>query len=568
MKKCNILKIGFFLLATGAMHADTLGVQARTEDVFQQTNNVLFSGDQGMYLWGRANYCINTAVPPNGQYHFEFVIMDPLGNQVYSKSSNRISVPSQPMFIELREYALPGSFFTQHGSYTLTVSFIEEYGATVMKTNQSYGFQIESGARITDPTSPAILLQPMDGSAVTNYPNFVWTVPQASAGRKYNIYISENPSPNEYVYVQSEGMVDQHWIYSGIKPLRPGVRYYWNIRVTDIQGTPLGLNNGFSPTYSFTVNDIGVSDTISLVYPVNKIADSMPKFRWTTVFPVNVPAEYTLALSERIADNVIWQYTNMSSQYQYQADAPALKRDVQYFWKITGKNGQTGESKLSDTVSFTYAPVVGDTNGVAPGQTSVKGFIINDRDIAVMGATVYLKQLDATGQPLQFSLTSGPNGAFEIPDLPGGKYQLYSEIQMTNGFNNYSANIQIMDGIQNNLRIVMKNNLGRRTFSVTDANGWPVANVQITLKNSSFTWKFQTDAQGQYTLDLEDGVYNFEVSFLPQFSRTYQNGVYFSGVGIQNIRLAPTKNGATRVNITESGTNMGLENLTIEGTRK
>ncbi|MFZ5629546.1 MAG: carboxypeptidase-like regulatory domain-containing protein [Spirochaetota bacterium] len=557
------------LFPVSSLLADTLELVARTENQYQQAENRLFSADQGMFLWGRANFCINEALPKNGLYYFRFEVTSPTGVQVFRKESERRPVPTNPMYIELREYVVPANFFTVHGQYTLTVSFVEEYGSSTLQVNQSYPFEVLSGSRLTDLTNAPMLLQPADGATVTNYPTFNWT--RVPNGSKYNIYISENPRPNEYIYAKQEGISNQEYYYNSPLPLRPGVRYYWNVRVTDNTGTPVGLNDGFSPTFSFTVNDIGVSETINPIYPRQKIEDAMPKFRWTTVFPMNVPAEYTLSLSERIAENTIWQYSSSRADYQYQAEAPILKKNVPYIWRVSGKNRLTGEVKLSEQVSFVYSPTIDPSDDrLNSDATSVRGFVVNDRDIAVMGATVYLKQLNAAPGTLahEVSLLSGSGGTFSVAEIPAGKYRLYTEIKMAERYNNYSAEIQILEGVQNNLRIVMKNNLGRRTFTVVDERGWPVANANVVLKNNAYTWKFKTDHKGEYTLDIEDGMYSYEVSLLPEYGRVYQNQVYLTGVGNQTVRIFKTKNGAARLKVTEAGTNMGIENMQIEGSKR
>jgi hypothetical protein len=585
MRKIILL---LFLLAASSLHAATLGILARTENKYQQVENHLFSGDDQINLWAQVNFCIDTNLPKEGYYHFSFEITDPNGVKVtFTRNgvkttridSQSVHVPSTPQYLELREAVPASQVYTVNGQYTLSVYFTEEYSTGPLSTNFSYPFRMDGGSNPTQQTAPPVLLQPADGSIVTSYPNFLWSTPMV--GNRYIIYMSDNPVPQETPNIWKQINITENFIiYSGTMALVPGRRYYWNIRVVDVNGNGLGTNLGLSQTFSFFVNNTGVSDKLELIFPRQQnIDNSMPKFRWTSVFPFDVPAEYKLTLStvdlydkdKKVVD--IWNFTGNTNSYQYQASAPPLQAGVTYFWKVEafdkrkGSNNTTPE-KVADT-QFVYVPEkTSSENPANASATSINGVVLNFRDIAVMGASYYFKH---TTDPLvTFTGLTGANGSFTIsptPEVPvkPGTYRLFVEKQMTTEYNNYDAEVLVVADQRNDLRIVMKNNTGLRTFLVVSDQGWPVPNAKIILRNTVYTWNLTTDDQGKASLYIEDGYVNYEVRLAPQYARVYKNNVYFKGVGTENVTLPRSQNGAARMKVIEGGTNMGMQEFQIEG---
>jgi len=561
----------FTLVAANGIFADTLGLDARTEDNLNAVQNVFYSADPGLFLYGRANFCINTNLPSFGTFRFKYVITDPDGNRVHDKESEPQPVPSVPQYLEMRDYVLPMAIFKRSGNYTLVVSFIEYYPSTntSLSVNRTYSFSIRSGSRPGVELTRTNLLQPLNNALnIGPNPFFLWT--PLRAGVKYNLYLSRYDDPESNILWKKEGLSETAFIYTGEYPLEINQRYYWMIKAVDNSGTPVGLYNGNSLIYSFTTGDIGETPTIQLLYPRNEeIGNSLPVFKWSSAFGKNSPVDYELMVAKDFPENLIWIANTKSVMYQYPAAAPALNKGDKYFWFVIGRDIKQNEAKKSQIANFRYEPVIQNVKVEwREDRTSVSGLVMNYRKIGLPDTAVYFKEIITPGAiPKEYTALTGEAGKFTLKErVKPGKYRIFAEKLMGDIYNTLDLEVEIQPDIDNSFVWLMKNNLGVLSLTIVDNNGMTVSDASITLRNAQYTWKQKSDGRGLATFYLADGKYTVEVTKSPGYSRYKNNNLAVSGAKEQQIILPKAISGAARIQLLEGGTNATLENIQVDGT--
>lgn len=586
MMKCkyivNVLVLMLIIFHPISASSDVLSILTRVENNIQQTESYLFSADPGAYLYTKVDFCINSELKePNasalapGKFYFKYEVFDPKGIIVYTYSTVKRDTPILPQVLEGRHYTSL-YFFTVTGEYKLVSYFIEEYPSInrVLSVNTSKTFTIRSGTRSNTIVSVPQLIKPMDKAVVSEYPHFMWTPGQA--GVFYNIYISESPDPEYDIYWKFEKLDDTQIIYPAYPALKPNIRYYWIVKMVDASGTPIGTNEGRSEIFSFSTTPIEEGGNIVLASPFDEeeIYNSIPTFKWTSSLSPNDDPEYEFLLAEGYRSNVVWTQSAGTVKSQYDLNAPPFKEDKVYYWWVIGKKKESKISYSSAASTFTYKRRVEkiDTFTDTAGKTLVAGIVMNHKRITLRDVTISFKKVSGsggtTGEVFEISATSGDNGKFNLEDVPEGKYKIYAEKRYGDFFNNYEGEVEILPGIKNDVKIIMSDLSGRLEFIIKSEDGSPIENASITLNNKKYTWSARTDAFGKFTFVVPNGVYNYEVTRLPGYSRYYENQITVDGETPKEITLKKTQSGAINFSVLEGGTKKGLAGYSFDGAKQ
>lgn len=611
------------------IYADTYDMKAGIEDSTQVPRNLFYRYDRGIHLYGRANYCLNTDHIPSetpGEYYFQYEVVDPNGIKVYSNTDGALPVtkpvPNSPQYIEERLYILPTMLIQQGrqfspGNFTLTVSFIEKYPSInkTLSISDTISFTLLDGYDPIGPRPDFMLQQPMDNSIVGPNPQFVWT--PANANAEYQVFVADSEDRNGNLEDLEGG---NHWVvtnaiwasqrtrdtnalYTGHieAPLQPGKSYYWLVAVVQESPYPGKTRNGHdihiplkkSYPFRFGTNEISDTDDIVLLSPVEgqAVQEAFPLFRWTSAFPPSANVEYEFTLIRALGDfkgAVLWSYSTNDVTYRYPTNAPLLQasgiseagveRKVTYTWWVIGKDLANPEAsfKKSQEVSFTYEPPVVEVETQLSG-TSLSGMVKNHRNILMPETLVYLKRNSSVGckkednneNLQQYSTETGSDGRFELLNIQCGTYMVYSEKLFGEFFNTFERSLEVTEGVQNELTIVMKNEVGKMYFKIIAEDGGAVIpGAIIKVKNDRFTLTGTTSATGEYTFQLPEGNYQYEIIKLPEYSPYSEQGVVVEADKFnKTISLKETTSGTARLGFRGSGTNMPLPNLKISGER-
>jgi uncharacterized repeat protein (TIGR01451 family) len=130
-------------------------------------------------------------------------------------------------------------------------------------------------------TNPPSIISPEDGSEITvKYPGFMWTPVSGVQGIQYKFRIVKVfGSQSLYEAIQSNDVLYSETtsrttiIYPPSAPeLVDGERYAWQVQSLDVNGIPVGLNNGLSEAAGFSFIGLSIFPAITVAQNLNYYA--------------------------------------------------------------------------------------------------------------------------------------------------------------------------------------------------------------------------------------------------------------------------------------------------------
>lgn len=403
-------------IVVSSVNADTTEYQTKVEDFRQAISSEYYKNDPGVYLYGKAAFCINTTLPAGGQYYFRFEVYDPNGILRYEYNSPKTSVPTVPTDLFFRKYISPSADLfssitdsTNLGDEWRLVSYFrEEYTGKNLSVNQTHTFRLLGSNRPGTISYPPRLMQPEDGANLTINPTFVWTF--TTAGSFYTLVISEVDTNGNHLLNQEfperdpqnitieVGIDKNNYVFNNpSRPLIPDRSYRWLVKAIDQQ---TNTETARSEIRSFSTGEVAVSDAIFISYPLNeKVTSSMPRFRFQTSGNKITGNNFTFTLSKGTRNSidsldwnkkVIWVQSLNSNQYQYPPNAPALVNDenVMYFWKVSAFDQPTNTNVETQESWFQYAPIIPKVTINDNNKTTITAIVLNHKQVSMEDAGV------------------------------------------------------------------------------------------------------------------------------------------------------------------------------------
>ncbi len=236
----------------------------------------------------------------------------------------------------------------------------------------------------------------------------------------YDIYINTINPPATLI---SSGQTLTNYQCAGLKPI---TKYYWKVIAKD-----QSLSTS-SPIWSFTTGSNMFAPV--LITPVNNSTDiNIPQtIMWNategaTSYKVQVSTNNSFQNSEMIVNENVGNITNKR--------LINLTTSETYYWKVAAiMLGDT--SSWSDVWSFRTS---NSTSTILCGKVkTINNIPENNYKIYTSPATV--------------TVYSDASGNYLIDDIASGPYTLYAE---KNGYNNYSASVNIKQGLVNKQDIII-----------------------------------------------------------------------------------------------------------------
>ncbi|MFH0734555.1 MAG: FISUMP domain-containing protein [bacterium] len=207
--------------------------------------------------------------------------------------------------------------------------------------------------------------------------------------------------------------------------LNPHTKYYWRVVTKD------QCLSTSSPTWSFTTGSNMFAPV--LITPSNNSTEiNIPQtIMWNatvgaTSYKVQVSTNNSFQNSEIIVNENVGNTTSKR--------LINLTNFETYYWRVAAIN--LSDTSWSDVWSFTTSSTV---------STLINGKVTNFINQAVSDVKIYTS-------PATVMVYSDPSGNYLIDDIAGGTYTLYAE---KNGYNNYSASVNIIQGLNKTQDIII-----------------------------------------------------------------------------------------------------------------
>lgn len=194
-----------------------------------------------------------------------------------------------------------------------------------------------AGERISTWTTPrsftlsntfiVYLEAPPSGEVVTTKkPVFSWSPIEGVS--KYEIRISSNEDYSQIMWHSSNVMQNSvQYPSSGAEALLIETVYYWSVRAIS-ENIALGE---YCESNTFTISEVNQP---VLTGPINGTSESiLPFFTWNKIPKANVYG-LVLGINEDLSQIIFENHNISDKQFQYATDAPPLKYDTAYYWKI------------------------------------------------------------------------------------------------------------------------------------------------------------------------------------------------------------------------------------------
>jgi len=187
---------------------------------------------------------------------------------------------------------------------------------------------------------------PTNGLTIsTKFPTFNWeSYPDAE---KYEIIVSKDLDFSDVMW-NSQNIFSNSTTYpsSGSEALEYNILYYWTIRPIN-QNVALA---NFSEPFSFIISSNFIPECTT---PKGVVDENKPYFSWTKI---QNATKYGLIISNDDSyTSIIYNNQNINDNiFQYPNDAPNLKYNTEYFWKVVAlKDDGTPLGDYSNSVAFT-----------------------------------------------------------------------------------------------------------------------------------------------------------------------------------------------------------------------
>ena len=245
---------------------------------------------------------------------------------------------------------ISNDIFAEGTPYYWRVRGIDEDGS-LFGSSSSIKYFVSSGEVTnideSEQSDVKVLLgNPANGLTIsTKFPTFNWeNYPDAE---KYEIIVSKDLDFSDVVW-NSQNIFSNSTTYpsSGSETLEYNILYYWTIRPINQN---IALAN-FSEPFSFIISSNFIPECTT---PKGIVDEIKPYFSWSKI---QNATKYGLIVSnDESSTNIIYNNQNINDNiFQYPNDAPSLKYDTEYFWKIVAlKDDGTPLGDYSNSVAFT-----------------------------------------------------------------------------------------------------------------------------------------------------------------------------------------------------------------------
>ena len=194
------------------------------------------------------------------------------------------------------------------------------------------------------PVGSPTLVYPVNESVPNLIPDFLWNA--LGSATSYTITVATDEGLNDVLW--QETVSETQAAYAGTA-LNYGATYYWGLSAL-LDGQPYG--NPSQVKYFATPN-LTAPDLLSPIGGIT-VSDLTPVFSWTNL---EGAVSYLLKLS--LSDDFTSPYASVSvvgTSVEY-TDTPELDWDTDFFWQITGLDGDGAQVGLVSTTGTFHTPV-------------------------------------------------------------------------------------------------------------------------------------------------------------------------------------------------------------------
>ena len=294
----------------------------------------------------------NVTAPQTTDTPFYFEHSNPISSSylVEISTTEDFAVIFYNQIVESNNIDIQNDIFSAGTPYYWRVRGIDENGL-LFSPYSNIQYFVSTGQRAsideTEQSNITVSLEkPTNGLMIsTKFPSFSWETYENA--EKYEIIVSKDIELTDIVW-NSQNIFSNNTTYpsSGSGELSYDTIYYWTIR-------PINDNIAladFSTPFSFTISSNFIPECTT---PKGSSEGIQPYFSWTKI---QNATQYGLIISNDDSyTSIIYNNQNINDNiFQYPNDAPSLKYNKEYFWKVVALTDDgTKLGDYSNSTSFT-----------------------------------------------------------------------------------------------------------------------------------------------------------------------------------------------------------------------